>query len=112
VAKKIDELSYGGFQKLCEWVHDKLGIDEIMDFPSRRVLIASIEVRNCIVHNRCKVGSKLLRTLAMHESSPLNGRKIETGFDAIYLSGAASAQCVAMLDTILANKFSLPTISR
>jgi hypothetical protein len=108
INRKVDELAYLGFERLAVWIDEKLGVDTLSDFPEKTTLVEFLEVRNCIVHNRSKVGPKLFRVPGRREAFGEVGREIRLKVDDLLLASRATSETVALLDAALASKFSLP----
>jgi hypothetical protein len=111
VERKVDELAYLGFGKLADWVDEKLGVPDLKSFPARGALVQVLETRNCIVHNRSRVGPKFLRALGREDLTFLIGSDINVSVELIYLANRSTAECVSILDGLLAKKFSLACVS-
>jgi hypothetical protein len=106
--RKVDELAYLGFPKLCEWVDERLGVPELLRLPARPMLIKMLELRNCVVHNRGRLSPRYARSALTEKGTIAVGGEVEIGVETLFLAARATAECVQMLDNLLREKFSLP----
>lgn len=107
VDRKVDELAYAGFGNLSEWLEKRLGVADFNAIPARSMLVETLELRNCIVHNRSRASAKYVR--AVSERSELTpGSPIKVDVDSLFLTARATADCVQFLDGKLSAKFGLP----
>ena len=105
--RKVDELAYLGFDKLSEWIADRLGISNFDKLPFYQNLIECIEIRNSIVHNHTRVSHKYMKRFQGMADIQLN-ETIEVEVEMVYGLSRASSEYVRELDKALSSKFSLP----
>jgi len=60
VARKVDELAYGGFQVIRKYLVERIAIPDITDAEQLRLVTEAIAVRNIIVHNRGHINARFL----------------------------------------------------
>lgn len=105
VERKVDALGYLGFLALAQWIDDRLGISLLQDFPAKMTLLEFIEIRNCIVHNRGLRSEKMAKALRVDQFAEFVGTKIELDLECNFMAAQAAAECVSLLDEVVATKF-------
>jgi hypothetical protein len=109
IDRRVNELSYLGFDKLSDWISEQLGVDDLRTAKARIALAEFLEVRNCIVHHRSRVSQRYLAKV--RSSGGLRvGDKLDVTFDMVYLVARATTEVAMGLDVTLREKFELAEV--
>jgi hypothetical protein len=110
IERRVNELSYLGFDKLTDWITDQLGVSDLRTSAARDTLAEYSEVRNCIVHHRSKVSQRYLSKVRASTEMKV-GQPIDVTFDMLYLVARATTEVAVALDASLRDKFGLSQVS-
>lgn len=105
--KKIEELSYKGFDDLSQFFETRLGISPFIE-GDIEFLKVRIKERNLIVHNRAKLNKQFVKDAKLDES--FIGREINPTFEAIIALLSFLNNEAVLIDDKISSKFSLPTM--
>jgi len=105
VDRKVADLSYLGLNKLSDWVEQHMAVKLIDDSSLVEVISEAIETRNCIVHNRGRVGAKYIRNVPNPRFAIDEIRLLDLD-DLLHITSTIGL-IVKRFDTLLAEKFGL-----
>lgn len=107
IDRKMMSSAYLSLEKQLDWMTEHLGIMNLKQegaFPS---LVELIEVRNCLVHGRARIGAKYVRAVAPYGLEVRVGEAINPSVEHVFLAARAAAELVTLIDKALMPKFSL-----
>jgi hypothetical protein len=104
-ARKVETLSYQGAREVCGYLSQKLGLQVPAEAKHLALIVATVEKRNLVVHNRAIVNARFRERSGMDlpEGSQLSFSKVDT----VYMEIVAVREFAARLDDEAAGKFGL-----
>lgn len=109
VERKVNELSYGGVDKLNEFCRSRLGLAIWQCDEERDLLKVAIELRNICSHNRGVVNRIFLKKIAgaSHKFAFENSKHFHASFDDLVLLANNMVVVAQRLDALASKKFSI-----
>lgn len=107
IDRKLISIAYLSLDKQLDWISDNLGVVNGTQQGYFPTLLELVEARNCMVHNRAKIGAKYLKALAPFETTANAGQLIRPSIDDLFVAAKAASELVASLDGVLIAKFGL-----
>jgi hypothetical protein len=107
IERKLISIAYLSFEKQLDWVAEHLGAAELAQRGCIPSLLELIEARNCMVHNRSRIGAKYLKCLSRFGVSASMGQPLRPSIEYLFVAAKAAADFVAAADQILSLKFRL-----
>jgi hypothetical protein len=110
IERKLMAIAYLSLDKQIDWMVDQLGVADVKRQPCFPNLVELLEARNCMVHNRARVGPKYLRALAPYGVSATVGQLLEPSVEEVFVAAKSAATFVSALDAALVEKFGLKLV--
>lgn len=107
IEKKVNSLTYEGFQDLKDWC-DSRGIPLLVPDGQMESITNLIALRNLIVHNRCVVDAKYLRTVG--DSELEIGDSVEIDVDDVFERLNLLNTIVNTTDAAVCGKFGIERV--